>query len=255
MPKSLVISSSTYNSSTRSFNYKFPTAQSFKSKQLALTNIAIYNQFFNISSAYGNNTVTFTFNSATPQTFSWVLSDGYYSISDLNYALQNFMVLNKLYVVASNGNFVYFFQLVVNSVQYSAEMDFAYIPTSAQATTAGYTQPSGATWSYPSTAKTCQITFNSAFGKLIGFTTYTTYPTAISSTSVQLISNQAPTLSVVNCLVLTCNLIRSGGMSYPDNVDNQYNEISIQLLDQNNNVLSLIDTDCNFTLSIKDKTE
>ena len=75
-----------------------------------------------------------------------------------------------------------FFEMVLNSVQYSTQLNSYYLPTSSDATTLGYTKPSAATWSFPATNQTPQITFNSTFGNLIGFNAQT-YPATVLATN------------------------------------------------------------------------
>jgi hypothetical protein len=69
----------------------------------------------------------------------------------------------------SAGNYMYFAEITTNSQRYAISLNLYAVPTSAQATTLGYSQPSVASWSFPaSTATTPQLTFNTAFGNLIG---------------------------------------------------------------------------------------
>ena len=88
------------------------------------------------------------------------------------------------------------------------QLNSYYLPTNANAIPLGYTKPSGATWSYPISNQTPQLTFNSAFGNLIGFSAQT-YPASIQSTNQSIVSTQTPIISPVNSYVLTCNLINS----------------------------------------------
>ena len=135
-------------------------------------------------------------------TTTFTIPDVYYSASDLNSFLQSQMYANNLYVTSNNGaNTIYFYEIVRNSVRYSIQLNSYYIPTSANATTLGYSLPSGATWAFPTTNKTPQLTFNTAFGSLIGMTAQT-YPSTVQSTNVSQISTITPIISPVNSYVL-----------------------------------------------------
>ena len=206
--------------------------------------------------------------------YNWTIPDGYYSISDLNYWLQSQFIINKLYATITSGN-VYFYDMVQNSVRYSVQVDSYYIPTSANATTLGYTPAVGSAWSWPSSNQTPQLTWNSTFGALIGQLGIT-FPSAIQATNQSTLSTITPIISPVNSYVLTCNLINSK-YSLPSNTfftvpitgsigslisynassvvmnsiaPNIYSNILIQLYDQNWNQLQLQDKEIVITLCI-----
>jgi hypothetical protein len=89
MPRNIIINSSNYNASSNCFRYQLPVAQKFENKEVGLTYISLYNSFYNISSAYGNNTIQLKYpEGATTTTYTFTIPDGYYSYSDLNYFLQ-----------------------------------------------------------------------------------------------------------------------------------------------------------------------
>ena len=63
-------------------------------------------------------------------TYTLTFEDGYYSVSDINFRIQQFCILNNLYVTSNSGaNIVYFIELVVNSVRYSTQINVYAIPT------------------------------------------------------------------------------------------------------------------------------
>ena len=283
MVKLLCITNTSYvANSTNTFIYNLPASARFTNKsKCGLVSLSVYNSTFNIQASRGNNTVTFIWNSATPVTTTFTIPDGYYSASDLNSWLQSQMYSNNYYVTSNNGtNVIYFYEIVQNSVRYSIQLNSYYIPTSANATTLGYSQPSGATWSYPATNQTPQLTFGTAFGSLIGMTAQT-YPATIQSTNQSQISTITPIISPVNSYILTCNLINSkysipsnvffslplnGSLGqlisyvapsvvYSDIAPNTYNNIVIQMYDQNFNKLELKDNEIVLTLAIDDSQE
>ena len=173
MPKLIVINSSNFvKNSGNTFIYSLPSSVKLTTiSKCGVAAISVYNSTFNISAARGNNTITFAFHAASTITKDYIIiPDGYYSVSDLNFFLQSKMFADNLYVFSNNGaNVVYFFEIVLNSVQYSTRLNSYYLPLTGEAITLFYTKPSGASWAFPSTNRTPQLTFNSTFGNLIGF--------------------------------------------------------------------------------------
>ena len=283
MVRLLCITNTSYVAdSNNTFVYTLPSSAKFTNKsKVGMVSLSVYNSTFNISASRGNNTVTFVWPSATPVTTTFTIPDGYYSASDLNSFLQSQMYSNNFYTTSNNGtNVIYFYEIVQNSVRYSIQLNSYYVPTSANATTLGYSQPSGATWAYPASNKTPQLTFGTAFGSLIGMTAQT-YPATVQSTNQSQISTITPIISPVNSYILTCNLINSkysipsnvffslplnGSLGqlisyvapsvvYSDIAPNTYNNIVIQMYDQNFNKLELKDNEIVLTLAIDDSLE
>ena len=283
MVRLLCITNTSYVAdSNNTFIYSLPSSAKFTNKsKVGLVSLSVYNSTFNVTASRGNNTVTFVWPSATPVTTTFTIPDGYYSASDLNSWLQSQMYSNNYYVTSNNGtNVIYFYEIVQNSVRYSIQLNSYYVPTSANATTLGYSQPSGATWAYPASNKTPQLTFGTAFGSLIGMTAQT-YPATVQSTNQSQISTITPIISPVNSYILTCNLINSkysipsnvffslplnGSLGqlisyvapsvvYSDIAPNTYNNIVIQMYDQNFNKLELKDNEIVLTLAIDDSLE
>jgi hypothetical protein len=210
--------------------------------------------------------------------YIFIIPNGYYSVSDLNFYLQNQCILNGLYVTANSGaDNVYFIELVINSIRYSTSLNLYVIPTDAQASSLGYTKPSNATWSYPVSPQTPSFTFGQQFGNLIG-QTFGTFPPTLQSTNIQYLSSQTPVISPVDSLILTCNLINSK-YSIPSNIlftvpissalgsliqvnissivlndilPQNFSSISITIYDQLFNAVELQDTEMTLTLVIEE---
>ena len=268
--------------SVNTYSYTLPQSVKFTTKsKVGVASLSLYNSTFNITAARGNNTVTFIWNAATPVSQTFTIPDGYYSASDLNYYLQSKMYENKYYVTTNSGtNVIYFYEIVQNAVRYGIQLNSYYLPTSVAATTLGYAQPSGATWSYPLANQTPQLTFNTAFGNLIGLSAQT-YPSSIQSTNQSIVSTKTPNISPVDSYTITSNLINSkysipsnvlfslplsgsigtlithssGEIVYSDIAPNVYNNIVIQFYDQLFNKLDLRDKEIVLTLAIEDSGE
>jgi len=283
MPKLIVINSSNYvANSTNVFSYTLPQSVKLTNQsKIAVASLSVYNSTFNITSARGNNTITLTFPSATPQTKTYTISDGYYSASDLNYFLQSKMYADNLYATTNSGtNVVYFYEILQNSVQYAIQLNAYYLPTSANATTLGYSLPSGATWSYPSANACPQLQFGTAFGSLLGFAAQT-YPSTAASTNQSKVSETTPNISPVDSYILTCSMINSkysipsnyffsipltgslgslityssSSMVWNDVAPNVYSNINVSFYDQLFNRLDLKDKEIVLTIAIDDSQE
>ena len=281
--KLIVINSSNYVvNSTNSFIYTLPQTVKLSNKsKIGVASLSVYNSTFNITSTRGNNTLTFIWPSLVPQTKIYTIPDGYYSSSDLNYFLQSKMYADGLYVSANSGtNVIYFFEIVQNSVQYSIQLNSYYLPTAVNATTLGYSLPSGASWNYPNTNACPQLTFNSSFGALLGFAPQT-YPLSPLATNQSKISEITPNISPVDSYILTCNFVNSkysipsnyffslplsgslgtlinyasSSVVYNDIAPNIYSNIVIQFYDQLFNKLEMKDKEIVLTIAIDDSLE
>ena len=217
MVKSIIINSSNYvQNSGNKFVYQFPNTVRFQAGTgIGVAGIAVYNSLQNITVARGNNTLVLSWLGVT---YNLTIPPGYYSVSDLNFYLQNQCILNGLYCTSNNGaSNVYFIELAINSVRYATSLNFYAIPTASQAAALGYSQAPNATWSYPQYTALCPfLTFNQNFGNLVGMT-FGTYPQFVSASNVQYLSTQTPVISPVDSLIFCCNLVNSK-YSIPNNI-------------------------------------
>ena len=283
--RTIIINSSNYVAGSQNqFSIKFPSnGVKFNSgDKIAVASLSVYNSTFNITAARGNNTITIIWNAATPATYTFTFPDGYYSVSDINAFCQQQCVLNNLYMTTNSGStFVYFVEITTNAVRYATSLNVYPLPTTAQATTLGYSLPSGATWSLPSSAKCPQVTVTAAFGSLIGQPAGTLPSTSTVTTAQQFISTITPTISPVDSYVLTCNLLNSR-LTIPTDVlyavpisvslgnlisinpsqflfndidPNIYSQIVISFYDQLFNKLQMNDLDVVITLAIMSAEE
>jgi hypothetical protein len=216
MGKTIVINSSNYiQNSGNKYIYKFPQTSYFKAGSgIGVSNIAIYNSIQNITEKRGNNKITLNWLGTD---YIFTLPNGFFSVSDLNFFIQQQCILNNLYVTANDGaDNVYFVELVINSIRYTTSLNLYAIPTSTQATSLGYVKPVGATWVYPVSSQCPSLSFNQPFANLIGMT-FGKFPPNLQSTNIQYLSTQTPVISPVDSLILTCNLVNSK-YSIPSNV-------------------------------------
>lgn len=281
--RTIIINSSNYViGSGNQYTYNFPSTVHFDTEDaVGIASCSIYNSTFNITSTLANNTITFKWNANTSTTFTFTIPDSYMSVSDLNFFLQQQMILNNLYVTNASSQNVYFAEFIVNAPRYAVSLNIYPLPTSAQATTLGYTIPSGATWSFPTSASCPQLTLTSAFGALIGYIAGTYPATSSTSTTQNLVSSLTPNLNVVDSYILTCSLL-SSPYSIPNDSfftipltgalgsliavnpsqivfnsisPNSYQSITIRFFDQNFKILLMNDHQLTLTLAILDKND
>lgn len=277
MPKTIIVNSSNYiQNSGNKFVYNFPTTSYFSAGSgIGVSNIAIYNSIQNVTERRNNNKLTITWLGLD---YNILIPNGYYSVSDLNYFLQNYCIINNLYVTANDGaDNVYFIELVINSIRYSTSLNLYAIPTESQAQNLGYVKPVGATWNYPTEAECPSLQFNQQFGNLIGLT-FGEYPPVKSSTNVQYLSTSTPKISPVDSIILTCNLINSkysipsnilftvpissslgslinvniSSIVYNDILPQNFSSLEITLFSQIFEPLELLDTEMTLTLVIQE---
>ena len=206
----IILNSTNKTQSANRFEYLFPSSVKFEKKdEIALQSISLYNSIFNCESQRGNNKISVIWNADTTVQYDFTIPDGFYDISALNYFLQQQCILNDLYCLDADGNYVYFIEIVTNSSQYAGQINCYPLPTAANAAAKGWTIPPGSSWTYPISDKTAQLIIPSvAFGSLIGFAAGT-FPTAVQATTQQFLSTKTPQISPVNSILLGCNLINS----------------------------------------------
>ncbi len=229
MSQSLILFRSTNFDGKNKLVYQIPNGITLKNKEIALQSFSFYNSFFNISSEIGNNTVTFSFpvfsatvaETYTMTNYTWTIADGFYTFTDLQFALQQFMISNKLCLYnATTAKYMYFFSILQNTVQYSVQLQTYYVPTSAQASALGFSLLSGSPLrlniSVAGSPRIVapRITFNDDFGKVIGYTGSTFPATVATKLSANydanpastVLSTRTPYINPIDCILLRCNV-------------------------------------------------
>ncbi len=222
MTKSLIVTSAHYQSgSGNRFIYKFPVQQNFKvGDKLALVKCSIYNCVYNISSDRGNN--TFSVKWIDGNTYNYIIPDGYYSVSDLQYFISNAMYIDKLYTIpsptsGSSESYTVYIFLTTNDTAYGTTFVFIPVPTDSQASISGTTIPSGATWTFLSTSKCPQITLSSGLQTLLGMTQNTILPTNPNISTDEVVNSiTTPTVSPCDTYILTCSLFDNVLSEHPN---------------------------------------
>jgi hypothetical protein len=226
MSFSLVLTQSNVVASSNNsiYQYNFIGGNfSFKDNEICITQATIPYSFFNINGSYGNTiTLTFPFGTIVGPTVLTIPS-GFYTVSDINLFFQNYCVANKYYMINSSGQFVYFLAFFTNTTYYANQIVFTTLPTSAQATTLGWTIPVGATWTLPLSPANMTVAFAStgSIANLLGFAGGSSYSgtVGVGGASSSQLSTQTPVGSFVNSILLRSNLINNNVGSPTDILD------------------------------------
>lgn len=262
-------------SSNNTYQYNFPTgAVHFKKCKLAVASVALYYSWYNVSSSNNNNSFQFIF--PGNGTYTVTLPDGFYSISELNSYLQNFCILNNLYLVNASGDYIYYLEFLTNSTYYSVQFNAYPVPVSLPS---GYTNPGGML--FPGTSVTPQlVVLSNDFRNIIGFDAGT-YPSTTQSSVYSALSSFTPQVTDVQSVLMTCSLL-SNKYANPNTIlysfaidttfgsllssnpnqysfiniyDGQYTQFNVQFFDQNFNPLQIRDTNVLIQLLIQTEDE
>jgi hypothetical protein len=149
--------------------YRFPNSINLTNKYIAVSSVSMYYSWFNITAAFGNNKLSYTWTSgATQTTYTITIPDGLYEIVEINSYCQFQMVSNGTFW--TDGSFNYYpFQLIVNPTRYSIQLNTFCVPTAAQATAAGLTLGNPALVAWPTVVFNPIVTFPSAFSSIVGY--------------------------------------------------------------------------------------
>jgi len=147
--------------------YNFPNSVLFKDAYVAVSSISLYYSWFNITSALGNNTFSYTWvNGAITTTTLVTIPDGAYEVETLNQYLQYIFITNGHYLIDSAGQNVYYAEFLINPSRYAVQINTYLVPTSLPS---GYSIPSGFT--FPTNTFNPSIIIGTTLGLLLGFAT------------------------------------------------------------------------------------
>jgi hypothetical protein len=186
------------------YQYDFPNGSvNFQNCSVAVQSIQMYNSWYNITAARGNNSFSFIHPVAAGyNTVNLTIPDGNYSLPQLNAFLLDYLIDNNYYLVNPAGDIVVYLQLIENPTFYKIQFNSFLVPT---ALPGGWSDPSGL-FSFPLVSETPQLIVpNTLFTELIGFNAGT-YPAAPSITDYTKLSDFTPQISPVSSIILNCNL-------------------------------------------------
>jgi hypothetical protein len=264
---SLIVSENTNKSATvtNEIRLDLATPITFKNQQVALSLLTIYYSWANITTALGNNTFSYIYNSTT---YPIVIDDGFYTIDDLNNYLQLKMQQNGHFMLDSIGEPVYFLSIATNETYYRITLSADVI-----AVPSGGSNPNSLV-----TGSTMQLVIpNNAFKTLLGFTNGS-YPASPSVTNYAVNGSAIPVITNVSSILVSCNVANNDFNQFKDVIavftankpygsllpiephnliwypvfNGTYSNISLRFYDQNYNPLQIIDkTSCTANLIFK----
>jgi hypothetical protein len=170
--------------------------------ELCVASIQIPYSWFNVTKAYNNNSISIIFPTSTGlQTYAITITDGFYTVTDINAYIQQFCITNGLYLINGSGQYVYYLTLLYNITYYGVQLVAQLVPTSLPT---GWSAPSN--WvGYYGVARCPQLIISNNFSKLIGFTNGTFPSTNTISNSV--LNTFTPLGSNVNSIIVRCSLV------------------------------------------------
>jgi len=258
------------------YSYNFPAGGVYFSPgfEVALQSLSMYYSWPNLTTSNNNNAFSYSWQGVT---FSVNVPSGFYTISELNSYLQSVMVTNNHYLINSSGNYVYFLEMATNSSLYAIQLNCYPIPTAAEATTLGYTTPSG--WGgFPVTSETPLFIIPSTNVQDVLGIYAGTYPSVAQSTVYSKTSDYTPQVTPTSSVYLLVNLVNNR-YGLPQNIiynftpnvtygsqitvvppqlvyskiqEGSYSNISIQFVDQNFKALNVLDSNISVLLSIRE---
>ena len=281
-----------YNNKLR---YKFPNSVNLKDKYIAVSSVSMFYSWDNITALQSNNKITYTWTvGTTSSTYTITIPDGLYEISEINFYCQFVMINNGTYWIASTGDYLYPFEILVNPTRYAIQLNTYLIPILPL--TGGITVPSNwagyATQTYNST-----ITFPANFNAIVGYpSTFSSNPNVnnagvavysnnyetknslgtfsyLSNTSPQVQPNNNVLISLSNInnpysqpssIIYSLNPSVAAGQQIserPPNfmwnkmIDGTYNELFLTFLGTNLQPLIIKDPNMTILLTIRDKDE
>ena len=266
------------NNNTYKYNFIGNSLTILDDAEICVSSIQIPYSWYNVSKAYGNTKIQLIFPNLTTgiTPYSITLNEGFYLVTDLNAAIQQFCINNGLYLINSLGQFVYYLSILYNISTYGVQLISYAIPTSLPT---GWTLPSNWNGFYATSA--CPqliIPASSTFGNIIGFTTGT-FPSSNTLAFYSILNTAIPVGSNVNSLIIRCSLVDNPvgvptdildtmpvTSTFGSNINYQppiekwikmsagvHQFMSITFVDQNLNSLIALDSNVCISLLIKNK--
>ena len=281
----LVINSSNLsnpnNNSIYTYNFINGGFKVDEDMEVMVSSAQIPYSIFNITSAYGNNTMDLGFPTGASgyTTFTITFPDGFYTITDFNNYVQQFCITNGLYLINSSGQNVYYVNFSVNQNYYAVQILLYTVPRTLPT---GWTAPSN--WigfSTFSSDRTPHLHIYNNMSDYLGFTAAQYPPTLPQTSNYSILSNKKPPLaSYVNSIIIHCSLVNNQVVSPSDILDafqisnatfgqninytpniekyvkltkGTFNSMILYFTDQNNNPINLIDPNILITLLFRTK--
>lgn len=251
-------------SSPNKFVYRLPFPyKSGSYDRVSMKSVRLYYSWFNVTGSKNNNQISYMWHDGSTHTI--LFNDGIWSFEDFNAYLQQVMQSKNHYLLDENSRPYYFISLVANAVFYRISLTVQAVPAVLPV---DWTAPPG--WVAPAADTTPQLIVPStAVATYLGFDPGT-YPAAPQSTVFQKNSQHAPQVTASSSLMLLCNLVMNdygpdsrtlASFNVPPGTDpgsllsevpfyqdwipvqpgSSFNQITIELVDQNANPVKIED--------------
>jgi hypothetical protein len=240
-----------------------------KGTKIALQSLHLYYSWYNITSALGNNSLSYIHDGVT---YPVVFPDGFYSILDIDGFLKFTMKANGHYLVDGSGSEVYYISMVENSVYNKFTFTLDVVPNPLPV---GYSNPAGMVL----TGTTMSLVIPATpIRDVLGLNAQT-YPAAPAAVQQQKNSDYIPQITEITTVFVKCDLVNnilfnasasnvlytfSPSSSFgsflsiePSNLiflpthTAQFSEINLTLTDQFGRTLNVLDYNMNATILIE----
>lgn len=226
----------------------FPGVQQFARARLSLTNLNLYNSWYNFTAARGNSTFSYSFpEGSSYAVHSITIPDGQYeTIEEVNDHMQGQMIKNGDYLIyydkeEGTQTFTYYINLETSTFAYAYQLTITPLPATiltgaiTDASATGYYVPAGSNittadenfaplFIVPATSAPAGSSTPAqySFSKSTGFSPGS-YGSTNASPGVQVsLSNFAPQIQYTSIIYVACNLVNMGDTNRNPNVFFQF---------------------------------
>ncbi len=226
----------------------FGSAQSFTNCEISLTKSNLYNSWYNVSAAIGNNQISYTIPlTAGPVTVNLTLPDGTYQIADINKFIQKDLYSRLYYFKpvspagVANAAPIYPINIVADPVTYRVTINVLPLSPPPNPTyQEGGPDPPDYAWaqnpSGESSTDVPQVTIpdlgasrnaggnsnmQSSMSRVLGFAPGT-YPIENDGSQLSVTGTYTPTITLQNLIMFQCNLANDPNMVNYSNVIGQF---------------------------------
>lgn len=265
-------------SNNTGFRYNF-IGGNFRAEgmEICISALTIPYAWYNVSSAYGNNTFSISFpTTASPSTTVAVtLPDGFYSVADIQNYIQQICIANGFYLINAGGQYVFYTYLTYSATFYKVQLVQTPVPIVLPT---GWTTPANFQgFNAAVLTPTLVLAASGSIAPIIGFAPGTSFPAAPSATAVNFLSTSTPVGSTVNSLIMRCSLVSNNIVSPSDILDGfpinstfgsnitydpsfekwvamkdgTFSSLTLTLVDQNLNSIVSLDPNVAITLMIR----
>jgi len=150
--------------------FRFPNSVNFKNNFIAVSSVAMYYSWYNVSNTLQNNTFSYTWVDSLGASITYTenIPDGIYEISDLNNFVQFACIKNGTYWI-TNGTNYYPFEIILNINRYAIQINTYLIPIISPAGTTQIPAPVGGNVGWPLVVQNVVVSIPDELNLLFGF--------------------------------------------------------------------------------------